>query len=1723
MSMSKFLLKAFVMIFIMSLSGLVTEAQNSDNREKTPGTTDGAIFIANPNPLYFDDTYISSQSIQTLTFFNAGDVNLVITAGNFSGPFMTNNSFPITVAPGATWDQAVIFKPFQLGLIEGSVTYTSNDPVNPQLTVSLIGTCINTPINGWEWIYTGYNYILTDIEFPERQNLIGYTGGQNLTTGQLGIMLKTTDGGDSWAQISPAGIKGIERFSFPTINVGYAAGFDDQILKTTNGGQTWQPLNVVSNVYYYSSIEFKDANNGIILAKMASGDPKTLFTTNGGATWTEGAGNQAYEDVVWAGGNTWYTAGIQNVCKSTNNGATWTTVYTQGQLLIGAHFLTPDYGIATGDYGQIITTSNGGQTWETDIVADWLFRKPFVWDTDTAYVTGTPEYIYKTTNGGQTWNSDFNGNWQKAFYKITFTDNYTGFVAASGGIVLRKKPAVVTQPEITASPNPMEFDVTLVGTTAQQTLTIQNTGNAPLSVTNITTTNTVFNVNMTSFTIQPGQSQNITVTFAPTAAGTVSGNLQIVNNSAASPYNVAVSGIGMVTGPAPVFIANPNPLYFEDTYISSQSQQTLTFFNAGNANLVITSATFSGPFETYNSFPITVAPGATWDQVIHFKPFTLGLIEGNVTYNSNDPINPQLTVSLVGTCINTPINGWEWIYTGHNYILTDIEFPERQNLIGYTGGQNLTTGQLGIMLKTTDGGDSWAQISPAGIKGIERFSFPTINVGYAAGFDDQILKTTNGGQTWQPLNVVSNVYYYSSIEFKDANNGIILAKMASGDPKTLFTTNGGATWTEGAGNQAFEDVVWAGGNTWYTTGYQNVCKSTNNGATWTTVYTQGQLLLGAHFLTPDFGIATGDYGQIITTTNGGQSWETDIVADWLFHKPFVWDTDTAYVTGTPEYIYKTTNAGQTWNSDFNGNWQKAFYTIIFTDNYTGFVAGSGGVVCRKKPAVIPAPVISDTPNPLAFGNVNVGTTANQTLTVQNTGNAALQVTNITSTNPVFTASPASFTIQPGGTQNVTVSFLPTAAGAVSANLQIANNSAVNPYLVAVSGTGVATGPAPVFIANPNPLYFDDTYIASRTQQTLTFFNAGNANLVITSASFSAPFETYNSFPITVAPGATWNQVIQFKPFTLGLIEGSVTYTSNDPINPQLTVSLIGTCINTPINGWEWIYTGYNYILTGIEFPEGQDQIGYTGGMSVTYNGLGVVLKTTDGGDTWTSTTQPGIDGIESISFPTLQVGYAVGWSDQILKTMNGGQTWQPVDVVTNVFYYSSVKFKDANNGIVIAMMNSGNPKILYTSNGGASWSEGTGNQAFMDVSWAGGNTWYATGNNYVCKSTNNGATWAIVYSQGALLVGADFLTPEYGIAVGDYGQVIKTTNGGTTWQSTTILDILFRKPFIWDYDTAFVVGTPEYVYKTTNGGQNWISDFNGNWEKALYDVTFTDNYTGFICGGSNGIVLRKKSGPTVPLAPPVNLAAAVNGNNVTLTWDVPSKLTLLGYNVYRDNVKVNNTPIGATTYVDQNVSAGNHVYQVSAVYNQGESPKTDYVQVFIQGVTGKVQGFIRDAVTNFALSEAVITVTNMDNGTIAYNTPFGGHYSLLLPPGTYDLTCSAQGYAPMTVANVVVLPNMNKAYTFYLTPADGLDALTGMNDMVSRGINVYPNPAKDMLHIDGPGLQRLVIINYNGQVVYENNNLLNSNTINIGHLSSGIYMIKAETTDGITVKKVVIE
>lgn len=306
----------------------------------------------------------------------------------------------------------------------------------------------------------------------------------------------------------------------------------------------------------------------------------------------------------------------------------------------------------------------------------------------------------------------------------------------------------------------------------------------------------------------------------------------------------------------------------------------------------------------------------------------------------------------------------------------------------------------------------------------------------------------------------------------------------------------------------------------------------------------------------------------------------------------------------------------------------------------------------------------------------------------------------------------------------------------------------------------------------------------------------------------------------------------------------------------------------------------------------------------------------------------------------------------------------------------------------------------------------------------------------------------------------------------------------------------------------------------------------GNWELGNGDIMWTNNQGVHITttGGSSSIVysgsfqfLEKISfGPPPVLDPPTDLTAELNDNDVTLNWTVPATKDLLGYNIYRDEVSITASPVTETTYFDEDVSPGNHFYGVSAVYDNGESPKAGPVEIFIEGESGKIQGFVRDAATNLSISNAWIAATSDNNGTLTYSTPFGAHYVLNLPAGIYDLTCGAEGYNEEVVNNVTIETGMVITYTFYLGQNES-EMVTGIGDPTADQLSVFPNPASEKVTVSNINADLIQIVNTSGMVEIETTPAGTQTEISIEDLPSGVYFVKITTGDKNLIRKLVIK
>ena len=88
---------------------------------------------------------------------------------------------------------------------------------------------------------------------------------------------------------------------------------------------------------------------------------------------------------------------------------------------------------------------------------------------------------------------------------------------------------------------------------------------------------------------------------------------------------------------------------------------------------------------------------------------------------------------------------WEEIYTGTGMFMRDICFVPGTDNLWQTGWAISYEGDI---VKTTDGGDTWVEISQTISSSLAGISFADETTGYIATLDYKILKSTDGGTTW---------------------------------------------------------------------------------------------------------------------------------------------------------------------------------------------------------------------------------------------------------------------------------------------------------------------------------------------------------------------------------------------------------------------------------------------------------------------------------------------------------------------------------------------------------------------------------------------------------------------------------------------------------------------------------------------------------------------------------------------------------------------------------------------------------------------------------------------------------------------------------------------------------------------------------------------------------------------------------------------------------------
>ena len=312
----------------------------------------------------------------------------------------------------------------------------------------------------------------------------------------------------------------------------------------------------------------------------------------------------------------------------------------------------------------------------------------------------------------------------------------------------------------------------------------------------------------------------------------------------------------------------------------------------------------------------------------------------------------------------------------------------------------------------------------------------------------------------------------------------------------------------------------------------------------------------------------------------------------------------------------------------------------------------------------------------------------------------------------------------------------------------------------------------------------------------------------------------------------------------------------------------GTILKTTNAGSTW---NVQYLKTGtIPYFRDIQFIHDTGwALGGTYGVNRFIFETTDRGDTWTLNSSMANE-IQSLFFINGLTGWVVGiksvgpTSGLILKTTNGGKSWfdqtpDSVGVLIDVF------FTDSLHGWVVGP----NGTVLRTKDGGNSWQQrntGDVNEYVAGVYFVNNSVGWVVGNGYVShgfiKNTSDGGdswTLQLVTNDDNLFKKLYFTNPQVGFVPGFSGYIYATWDGGNTWTTIPTSERLWlTNVHFCGQNNGWAVGDKGIIVRTQDGGRHWFVISKGAREN-LQSIVFVDSLIGW-AAGNNGIVLHTENG-----------------------------------------------------------------------------------------------------------------------------------------------------------------------------------------------------------------------------------------------------------------------
>ncbi len=802
---------------------------------------------------------------------------------------------------------------------------------------------------------------------------------------------------------------------------------------------------------------------------------------------------------------------------------------------------------------------------------------------------------------------NFTGN-----FRIQSNDPQNALV----NIAMLGQATPIPVPDMSVAATSVAFGDVYQNASAQRTLLVTNTGSAQLQINALTFANpqvTAFTVVAPAqlpLTVDPGQQTGIILQFNPTAITSYANTLQIVSNDPPT-ISVSLTGRGIVV-PAPELNV-PAPLVFPFSHnYGAVARPTEWSFLI--ENIVSSPTTPIGPLSINNIvsnnsafvvthptvFPQIIPAGENMQIYVTFYPATVTPVSGTITITTNDPDEGTVSVQLTGSKASAIAQ-----YSAGDFDFGSMNLGQsasRSLRVTNNGNVNLNIFSIDLISDqfAVSGVTLPLNVAPGGSANLS-LTYTAVHEGEAAAtlvihsnadnIPDQTVTLRGRGTSPEILVDVFN-YDFGPVTIGEAPTWPLVVRNTGSGPLTIQSAQ--------ANNAAFTVTGQIG--------------PINPGATAT--YTVKFTPTARQNYTAVLTVRSDDADEPVVTVNLFGMGAAPVVNinevvrnfgpvrvgrnsdSWLVSVQNLGDA--ALVLSNP--VFSDTSAFRFANNAQFPLSINSLETVTLPIRFTPKLRQqyTGTLIVRTNDAARPtltlnmsgrglAPVIAANPTTQNFGNADVNQRIERLITLSNTGDATLTITDMTADKPdifgvewisavVAGKSPqinltglqdlSGFaqpdSIAPGQTKQIRVSFRPQAATAYTGQLTIrsdAFNAAA--YTIGLSGIGVS----PEIQLSASVATFGDVRVMQNSVRNFSIFNLGNGSLTISAitSSMDSIFTISGlTFPAVIPGNDTLDFRIVFAPRGPRSYTAEISIASNDTDEPLVKIFVGGAGIQPDI-------------------------------------------------------------------------------------------------------------------------------------------------------------------------------------------------------------------------------------------------------------------------------------------------------------------------------------------------------------------------------------------------------------------------------------------------------------------------------------------------------------------------------------------------------------------------------